>query len=257
MRSNRAYRATIAIAFVASAAGTIVWCRSMSGGMPMPGGWTMSMAWMRMPGQSWPLAFVSFVAMWLAMMIAMMLPSLFLTLTRYRSALLMRGVTRLSAVTVAASIGYFAVWALLGVLVYPFGVVLATMAMRWPAIARVVPIATGAVILLAGSLQLTRWKARQLNSCRYATDCCDNPAKDARGAWMHGVRSGLRCTLCCAGFTSVLLVAGVMDPGAMAAVAAGITLERFAPRPTLIARATGVVFVAVGTLWIVRSIAGF
>ena len=25
----------------------------MSGGMPMPGGWTMSMAWMRMPGQGW------------------------------------------------------------------------------------------------------------------------------------------------------------------------------------------------------------
>ena len=35
-----------------SAATTIVWCASMSamGGMPMPGGWTMSMAWMRMPG---------------------------------------------------------------------------------------------------------------------------------------------------------------------------------------------------------------
>ena len=35
---------------------TVAWCSSMSamGGMPMPGGWTMSMAWMRMPGQTWP-----------------------------------------------------------------------------------------------------------------------------------------------------------------------------------------------------------
>jgi hypothetical protein len=24
------------------------------GEMPMPGGWTMSMGWMRMPGQTWP-----------------------------------------------------------------------------------------------------------------------------------------------------------------------------------------------------------
>ena len=24
------------------------------GDMPMPGGWTMSMVWMRMPGQTWP-----------------------------------------------------------------------------------------------------------------------------------------------------------------------------------------------------------
>jgi hypothetical protein len=27
---------------------------SAMGEMPMPGGWTMSMAWMRMPGQTWP-----------------------------------------------------------------------------------------------------------------------------------------------------------------------------------------------------------
>jgi len=30
----------------------------------MPGGWTMSMAWVRMPGQSWPVAAASFLGMW-------------------------------------------------------------------------------------------------------------------------------------------------------------------------------------------------
>jgi hypothetical protein len=55
-----------ALLFAVSAALTIVWCASMSamGGMPMPGGWTMSMAWMRMPGQTWPGAAASFVGMW-------------------------------------------------------------------------------------------------------------------------------------------------------------------------------------------------
>ena len=49
---ERVFLATNALLFLASAAGTIAWCGSMSvGGMPMPGGWTMSMAWMRMPGQ--------------------------------------------------------------------------------------------------------------------------------------------------------------------------------------------------------------
>jgi len=45
-----------ALLFVTSALITIAWSASMSGmgEMPMPGGWTMSMAWMRMPGQSWP-----------------------------------------------------------------------------------------------------------------------------------------------------------------------------------------------------------
>ena len=54
--------------------------------MPMPGGWTMSMAWMRMPGQTWPGAASSFLGMWVVMMVAMMLPSLVPMLLRYRRA---------------------------------------------------------------------------------------------------------------------------------------------------------------------------
>lgn len=41
--SERAFLGVSALLFAASTAGTIVWCASMSGGMPMPGGWTMSM----------------------------------------------------------------------------------------------------------------------------------------------------------------------------------------------------------------------
>jgi hypothetical protein len=50
--SQRAFFGVSALLFAASAAVTILWCASMSAmdGMPMPGGWTMSMAWMRMPG---------------------------------------------------------------------------------------------------------------------------------------------------------------------------------------------------------------
>jgi predicted metal-binding membrane protein len=49
---------------------------SAMGEMPMPGGWTMSMAWMRMPRQTWPGAAASFLGMWVVMMVAMMMPSL-------------------------------------------------------------------------------------------------------------------------------------------------------------------------------------
>jgi len=47
--SQQAFFGISALLFAASAAVTIVWCASMSamGEMPMPGGWTMSMAWMR------------------------------------------------------------------------------------------------------------------------------------------------------------------------------------------------------------------
>jgi predicted metal-binding membrane protein len=86
--SQHAFLGVSALLFAASAAVSIVWCAPMSsmGGMPMPGGWTMSMAWMRMPGQTWLGAAASFLGMWVVMMVAMMLPSLVPVLWRYREA---------------------------------------------------------------------------------------------------------------------------------------------------------------------------
>src|SRR5947208_1105966 len=67
--SRRVFLAVSALLFAASAAVTIVWCGSMSAmDMAMPGGWTMSMAWMRMPGQTWPGAAAMFLGMWVVMM---------------------------------------------------------------------------------------------------------------------------------------------------------------------------------------------
>ena len=76
-----------ALLFAASVTATIALSSSMSamGGMPMPGDWTMAMTWMRMPGQSWAGAAASFVGMWIAMMPAMMLPSLVPVLRRART----------------------------------------------------------------------------------------------------------------------------------------------------------------------------
>ena len=52
------------IAFIASVAATVYFCRSMCCQMEMPGGWTMSMMWMRMPGQTWLASATSFLLMW-------------------------------------------------------------------------------------------------------------------------------------------------------------------------------------------------
>ena len=49
---------------------------------------------------------------------------------------------------------------------------------------------------------------------------------------------------------AILLVIGVMDLRAMAAVAAAITIERLAPAAERVARATGVVVVGFGLLLI-------
>ena len=60
---ERAFLGASALLFLACAGGTIYWSRSMPAGMPMPGGWALSMAWVRMPGQTWPGAAGTFMGM--------------------------------------------------------------------------------------------------------------------------------------------------------------------------------------------------
>src|SRR3979490_3127714 len=110
--SQRAFFGASALLFAASAAATIVWCASMSamGEMPMPGGGAMSMAWMRMPGQTWAGAAASLLGMWVVMMVAMMLPSLVPMVWRYREAVSSTDETRLGLLTTLVGMGYFWVW---------------------------------------------------------------------------------------------------------------------------------------------------
>jgi predicted metal-binding membrane protein len=253
--SQRAFFAVSALLFAVSMAVTIVWCVCMSamGEMPMPGGWTMSMAWMRMPGQTWPGAAASFLGMWVVMMAAMMLPSLVPMLWRYRQAVGRTAETHLGWLTTFVGIGYFVVSTVFGMLAFSLGVTLAMIEMQQPALARVVPIAVGVVILVAGCLQLTAWKARHLTCCREAPGRgCTLPA-DAGTAWRHGLRLGLHCSHCCASLMLILLVAGVMDLRAMAVVTAAITVERLAPAGERVARGIGAIVVGAGLVLIARA----
>jgi predicted metal-binding membrane protein len=250
--SRHAFFGVCALLFAGSAALTVAWCASMSGmgGMPMPGGWTMSMAWMRMPGQTWPGAAASFLGMWIAMMVAMMLPSLAPVLWRYRQAVGRAGATRTGRLTTLVSAGYFLVWAGFGVIAFLLGVALAAVQMQQPALARTVPLAVGGVVLIAGALQFTTWKARHLACCRQMPGHGRPLPADAGTAWRHGLRLGIHCCYCCAGLTAILLVVGVMDLRAMAVVTAAVSVERLAPAGERVAKAIGAVVVGAGVFLI-------
>jgi len=256
--SHHAFLGVSALLFAASAALTTRWCASMSRmeEMPMPGGWTMSMAWMRMPGQTWPGAASSFLAMWIVMMGAMMLPSLVPMLWRYRQAIARTGETRLGRLTALVGAGYFFVWTGFGMAAFALGVALAAIEMQQPALARAVPIAVGVVVLIAGALQFTPWKAHHLAYCREARWCGRTLPADAGTAWRRGLRLGLHCSSCCGGLTAILLVIGVMDLHAMAAVTAAVTAERLAPAGERVARAIGAIVVGAGLFLIARAAAG-
>jgi predicted metal-binding membrane protein len=255
MASERAFLGVSALLFAASAAVTIVWSASMSamGEMEMPGGWTMSMAWMRMPGQTWGGAAASFLGMWVVMMAAMMLPSLMPMLWHYRQAVGGTGETRRDRLTALVGVGYFFVWTVLGMAVFPLGAALATLEMQQPALALGVPTAVGLVVLIAGAFQFTAWKAHHLACCREAPGHSRTLPADAGTAWRHGLRLGLHCSYCCANLMAILLVIGVMDLRAMAVVATAITVERLAPAGARVARATGVIVIGAGLLLIARA----
>ncbi len=224
----------------------------MSGGstMPMP----MSMMWMRMPGQTWLDVATSFLGMWTVMVAAMMSPSLAPMLIGYRRALGGIGDIRLNALSAVASIGYFFVWTGLGAFVFPLGAALAAMEIRQPTYARVAPIAAGVVVLMAASLQFSAWKARRLTWCREIREHGHTLTANAGAAWRHGLCLGVHCAESCAGLMTILLVLGVMDLRAMAAVTAVITLERVAPNGLRAARAVGAVGVGGGLCLIVLGI---
>ncbi len=253
--TQRAFFGVSALLFAASMAVTIVWSISMSamGKMLMPGGWWMSMTWMRMPGQTWLSAVVSFLGTWVVMMVAMMIPSLVPTLWRYRQAVGRRGETRLGRLTALVSVGYFFVWTVFGMTIFPLGVAVATVEMQQPALARAIPISVGAVVLIAGALQFSAWKARPLAWWREAPGQGRTLPDDVRTAWRYGLHLGLCCIHCCVNLIAILLVIGVMDLRAMAVVAAAINIERLAPAGERVARTTGAVAVGAGLFLIMRA----
>ena len=128
------------------------------------------------------------------------------------------GETRLGRLTALVAVGYFFVWTVFGLAAFALGVALTTIEMQQPALARAVPIAVGVVVLIAGGLQFTSWKARHLAWCREAPGRGGTLPADAGTACRHGLRLGLHCTHCCVGLMAILLVIGVMDLRAMAVV---------------------------------------
>lgn len=245
---------TALVIFLMAAALTLSSARLMSGGMSMPGGWTMGMTWMRMPGQGRLSAAGMFAAMWLTMMVAMMLPSALPMLLLYRRLAIFRSETSPDALVWLMAATYFGVWTAFGVVAYIAGSTLAEAAMRSEWISRAIPTTAGAGLITAGIYQLTPWKAACLKHCRNPLALVWHHAERRgwRGAGALGAHHGLFCIGCCWALMVMQLVLGVMNLGVMMAVATVIALEKLTPRGAALARAAGVAAIA-GGVWLVAT----
>lgn len=232
-----AFAIASAAVFVAGAWATAAWSMAM----PMPCG-DAAMALLPMPGQTWAGTSASFAAMWLVMMVAMMTPSLAPALWRYRQSI--AGARHRAWMTVVAAAGYYFIWLLVGVAAYPLVLAFAQAGSR---------IAAGGVVLAAGFVQLSAWKQSRLDRCGvHACECAALHA-DMPGAWLHGMNLGMRCVLCCGNLMAILLVTGVMDFAAMAALTVAITLERVLPAGGRVAKCLGVLMVAAGACMLISA----
>jgi predicted metal-binding membrane protein len=210
------------------------------------------MTGMTMPHETWYGAAAGYLGMWMAMMVPMMLPSLVPMLARYRRSVRGAEGIHLHGLTALVGVAYFVIWAVLGAAAYAAGAGVRAVELRWGTVAQWLPVAAGVVLLVAGGVQLTAWKARQLALCRDGAGCGCPPAPNALGAWRHGLGLGVRCSLCCGSLMLALLAIGMMDLVAMAAVTLAISAERLAPVPLRVARVAGVAIVVVGVLTIAR-----
>ena len=210
------------------------------------------MTGMTMPQQTWYGAAAGYLGMWMAMMVPMMLPSLVPMLWRHRRSVRGADGIHLHGLTALVGVGYFVIWAVVGAATYAAGAGVMAVELRWGEVAQWLPVAAGALVLVAGGVQLTPWKARQLALWREESGRGRPPAPNALGAWRHGLRLGVRCSLCCGSLMLALLAVGMMDLVAMMAVTLAISAERLAPAPLRVARAAGVAMVVVGVVTIAR-----
>jgi predicted metal-binding membrane protein len=251
---GRAHAGAAAV-FLAAAGLTAYYIVTMRGGMPMAGGWTMSMMWMRMPAQSPAVAAATFATMWLAMMVAMMLPSSLPMLLLYRRAALFTGAPHPSLRMWLVGAGYFAVWLAFGLAAYAVGMALSSWIMRFESASRAVPVACGAAIAVSGIYQLTSLKTTWLGHCRDPLHVvAQHLHHGAGGALRFGIHHGASCAACCWALMLIQLAVGVMNVAAMIGIAAVITLEKLAPRGDIIARVVGILAVFAGAWMILHSL---
>ena len=189
-----------------------------------------------------------FMSMWITMMVAMMFPTVAPIVALHRMVMRRRGAGL--ARTIVFGLGYLAVWASLGVvpllLLYGFRSVTEPSA----GIGRV----AGAVLILAGAYQFSRWKDTCLRACRSPLTflATHDFGAGIAGAFRVGVAHGLYCAGCCWALMGVLFVVGLMNLTWMAVIAAIFLAEKTWRHGVALTKVVGVAVLLLGLTEVVR-----
>jgi predicted metal-binding membrane protein len=180
----------------------------------------------------------AFLGVWVAMVAAMMLPTIQPMVVTYR-ALFRDDLTRTRWSRMAAFLVPYAVlWMIAG-----------TGALGLWSIGRDHPVVAGSLVAIAGLYQLGTIKTRCLRWCRSPLGFLvrfGGNARSMRGAAALGTRHGAVCFGCCAGLMVGLTGAGVMSISWLVALGLLMLLEKTHRAGQSLAKMSGVALLALG-----------
>jgi predicted metal-binding membrane protein len=188
------------------------------------------------------MSFVAFVAMWTAMMAAMMFPSMAPVAILWTRSIVHRSCKAVASYRIALFVtGYLLAWAFAGVLAF-LGLMLFEQVL----------IMSGnhagwlgaAIFLIAGVYQLTSFKDVCLRHCRSPMSLLVHYTSfRGRGIDLRvGFHHGLYCVACCWGLMLILVAVGVMNIPAMVLLTIVIFAEKLLRHGLFIARLIGISF---------------
>ncbi|HVL85515.1 MAG TPA: DUF2182 domain-containing protein [Pseudonocardia sp.] len=198
-------------------------------------------------GSTWPwtLRAGAFLAGWLVMVGAMMLPTV-VPLVRLFAVVSARA-PRPGPARAALLAGYLAVWTAFAAVALVAATGLAGLVGAWSWLAARPAVVLGAALVLAGAFQFSTLKQACLTACRSpALVLHRHYRRGAAGGLRLGLRHGLHCLGCCWALMLLMVVAGAASLYWMLALTAVMVAEKTTRGGARLARPVGVALIVAG-----------
>lgn len=198
-------------------------------------------------------AVVAYGAGWVVMVAAMMLPSTTPLVRLFVAA--SEDQPRRGAVLGAFIGGYLAIWTAFGWLALVFDTAVHEIVHAVPWLDDRPAVVTGAVLLLAGTFQLSSLKDKCLTACRHpAAYLLAHYRRGPAAAWRLGSGHGWYCLGCCWALMLVAFATGMTDLRLMAGFTALMAYEKIGRHGAAVARLSGVAFLVLGSALAVHAV---